>query len=143
MSFEHGNKGDGKHYWLTPGYIFRALDKEFFFDFDPCPWPLPDGFNGLACDWGRSNFVNPPFASIVMPDGKKAGVKAWVKKAIQEAEKGKLSVFLINLWDADALLQRASGIRVLSFSWEAIEDRSPARRKANVGVYVIRPGVDG
>lgn len=124
---------------LSPPQIYRELDKEFKFDFDPCPYPLPKGFNGLTCEWGKSNFVNPPFASITMPNGKKAGVKAWVRKAMAEAAKGKRSVFLINVWDADVLLLRESGIRVLNFAWLAIEDGSPSKRMSNVAVSVIKP----
>lgn len=49
MSFENGNS-DGKHYWLTPPDLYKQLDEEFHFNFDPCPWPLPDGFDGLTCN---------------------------------------------------------------------------------------------
>ncbi len=35
MTYE-GNP-DGRHYWLTPPQLFKALDEEFHFDFDPCP----------------------------------------------------------------------------------------------------------
>jgi hypothetical protein len=31
-----------KKYWLTPPDIYDKLDKEFHFDFDPCPYPLSD-----------------------------------------------------------------------------------------------------
>lgn len=143
MSFEHGNKRTGKHYWLTPPPVYRALNEEFNFDFDPCPYPRPGDFDGLSIAWGMRNFVNPPFASIIMPNGKKAGVAAWTRKARAEAEMGRLSVFLLNLWDGDALLQSAAGIRVLSFAWLAIEDGSPAPRKSNVAVYIIRPNSQG
>jgi len=61
--FHVGNGEDQKHYWLTPPDIYAALDAEFRFDFDPCPFPLPADFDGLTCDWGQSNYVNPPFGS--------------------------------------------------------------------------------
>ena len=70
--FHQGNGGDAKHYWLTPPDLYAVLDAEFHFDFDPCPFPLPDGFDGLTCEWGSSNYVNPPFGSIIH-DGKKKG----------------------------------------------------------------------
>lgn len=58
--FHAGNSNDGKHYWLTPPDLYAKLDEEFHFDFDPCPWPKPEGFDGLTCDWGQRNYVNPP-----------------------------------------------------------------------------------
>ena len=89
--FHIGNGSDGKHYWLTPWDApeFVALKEEFGpFDFDPCPFPLPDGFDGLTCEWGQNNYVNPPFGSI-MHQGKKKGPTAWVRKSIEEWKKGK------------------------------------------------------
>ena len=62
--FHIGNGGNGKHYWLTPPELMADLDNEFHFTFDPCPFPLPEGFDGLTCEWGQSNYVNPPFGSI-------------------------------------------------------------------------------
>lgn len=76
MTYE-GNP-DGKHYWLTPKDLYDQLQAEFAFDFDPCPYPLPDGFDGLTAEWGSSNYVNPPFK----------GPTAWVRKAIEENKKG-------------------------------------------------------
>jgi hypothetical protein len=45
-------RADPRHYWVTPPEMYAALDEEFHFDFDPCPHPRPDGFDGLAVDWG-------------------------------------------------------------------------------------------
>src|SRR5690242_10758148 len=46
--FHNGNGDDGKHYWLTPPELYAALDAEFGFTRDVCPYPfLPDQFDGL------------------------------------------------------------------------------------------------
>lgn len=88
MGFHSGNGDDGKHYWLTPPDLMQALEEEFGFDFDPCPYPKPDDFDGLTAEWGQSNYVNPPFGTIIH-EGKKKGPTAWVRKAIAEHQKGK------------------------------------------------------
>ncbi len=69
--------------WKTPENFYKELDKEFGFDFDPCP-PDPK-FDGLNIEWGKINFCNPPYSSI----------KDWCKKAYEEAKKGKQVVMLI------------------------------------------------
>ena len=70
-------------HWQTPRETYDALDREFRFDFDPCP----HGFmiDGLKEDWGQSNFVNPPFKTIAL----------WIQKAWAEHQKGKRVVMLI------------------------------------------------
>lgn len=127
MSFVIGNK-DGKHYWLTPPELFNTLNNEFNFNFDPCPYPLPDGFNGLTCEWGDSNYVNPPFGSILI-DGKKKGPTAWVRKAIEENKKGKqvVLVYPIDKWIL-MLLENGAAVRNLKdVKWCAIEDGTPGK----------------
>ena len=82
-----------KHnFWLTPPEHYKKLDDEFHFDFDPCPFPKQD-FDGLNVEWGQTNYVNPPFGSIIH-EGKKKGPTAWAKKAIEEYKKGKKVVLL-------------------------------------------------
>ena len=135
MSFYTGNS-DGKHYWLTPPDVYAALDAEFHFDFDPCPYPLPDGFDGLTCDWGSSNYVNPPFASIIH-QGKRKGPTAWVRKAISEYRKGKLVVFVWprDKWELMLLAEMNANVRNLGdVRWLAIEDGTPG---PGIGRYTV------
>ena len=127
MSFEKGNKGDGKHYWLTPPDVFEKMNEEFEFDFDPCPYPRPEDFDGLLAEWGQSNYVNPPFGSYKDPsDGKKKGPTAWARKAIEEFKKGKrvVLVYPIDKW-IHMLLEAGAKVRNLKdVKWLAIEDGS-------------------
>lgn len=122
--FYQGGK-DGKHYWLTPPDLMEKLQAEFNFDFDACPYPLPEGFDGLTCEWGGSTYVNPPFGSIIH-DGVKKGPTAWARKAIAEAEKGKrvVMVYPIDKWVL-RLLDAGAKIRNLGdVKWTSIEDGS-------------------
>lgn len=128
MGFHTGNKKDGKHYWLTPPELYEKLDDEFNFDFDPCPYPLPDGFDGLTCEWGQSNYVNPPFGSIIH-EGKKKGPTAWARKALLEQSKGKdvVLVYPVDKWLL-MLLEHASDVRNLKdVKWHATEDGSEGK----------------
>jgi len=70
--------------WKTPRNIYNILNKEFKFDFDPCP--TRSKYNGLLIDWKKSNFVNPPY-------GKE--LPKWIKKGYEEYLKEKTVVFLI------------------------------------------------
>jgi hypothetical protein len=122
--FHNGNP-DGKHYWLTPPDLYAELDAEHHFDFDPCPYPLPEDFDGLTADWGQSNYVNPPFGSIIH-HGKKKGPTAWVRKALAEHAKGKRVVFVYPLpkWVLMLLEAGATVSNLGDVRWRAIEDGS-------------------
>lgn len=140
--FHVGNGSDGKHYWLTPPDLYGKLNAEFAFDFDPCPFPLPAGFDGLTCEWGQSNYVNPPFGSI-MHEGKKKGATAWVRKAISEAQKGKrvVLVYPIDKW---VLMLLAAGAEVRNLGdvrWLAIEDGSEGKGTGrHIACFVLGGG---
>lgn len=126
--FHQGNGDDGKHYWLTPPELYAQLDAQMHFDFDPCPYPLPEGFDGLTCEWGQSSYVNPPFGSIVH-EGKKKGMTAWVRKALAEQAKGKdvTIVFPIDKW---VLMLVAAGVEISNLGdvrWLATEDGSAGK----------------
>jgi DNA N-6-adenine-methyltransferase (Dam). len=143
--FHLGNVGDGKHYWLTPPDLYAKLNDEFNFDFDPCPYPLPDGFDGLTCEWGKSNYVNPPFGSI-MHDGKKKGPTAWVRKALEEWRKGKrvVLVYPVEKWLlllVGEILGEHAQIRNLGdVKWVAIEDGSTGKGTGrHIACFILEP----
>lgn len=141
--FHQGNGADGKHYWLTPAELYAELDKEFFFDFDPCPYPKPDNFDGLTCDWGQRNYVNPPFGSIIH-QGKKKGPTAWMRKAIEERRKGKLSVVVypVDKWVLMMLSEiEVTDVRNLGdVRWCATEDGSAGKGTGrHIAAFILRP----
>jgi len=73
--------------WVTPDYIYQPLNREFNFDFDPCPIDWEEGMpDGLQIEWGLCNFVNPPYSNV----------NKWIEKADTECKKGKVVVMLIN-----------------------------------------------
>lgn len=127
--FHQGNGEDKKHYWLTPPDLYGQLDAEFHFDFDPCPYPKPEGFDGLTCEWGNVNYVNPPFGSI-MHNGRKKGMTAWVRKAITEHNKGKTVVMVYPIDKWVLMLLKAIGTEVRNLGdvrWHSIEDNLPGK----------------
>lgn len=128
MSFLAGNK-DGKHYWLTPPKLYKRFNDIYHFDFDPCPYPKPVDFDGLTVDWGNSNWVNPPFGSIIGADGKKKGPTAWARKAIEENKKGKnvVLVYPTDKWIHYLLNAGAELISLGDVRWHSIEDNTPGK----------------
>jgi hypothetical protein len=108
-----------QHYWLTPPEIYAKLDSEFNFDFDPCPYPRPEGYNSLDVPWGQVSYVNPPFRKKDTPDGR--GPTAFVRKAIEEHKLGKKVVLMIPtqsyvnlLIEAGAKVRSAGRVKWLS-----------------------------
>jgi len=138
--FHAGNRDDKKHYWLTPPALYASLHAEFSFTFDPCPFPKPDDFDGLTCDWGVSNYANPPFGSIIH-EGKKKGPTAWVRKAISEAASGK-DVVLVYPLDKWVLMLIAAGVEIRNLGdvrWNATEDGSQGKGTGrHVAAFILR-----
>lgn len=143
--FHIGAAADGKHYWLTPPGLYAELHAEFHFDFDPCPYPVPIGFDGLTCEWGKSSYVNAPFGSIIH-EGKKKGMTAWVRKAIIEHAKGKrvVMVYPIDKWVLmllKAVLGEHAQVRNLGdVKWLSIEDGQPHKGTGrHIACFILEP----
>lgn len=93
--------------WATPKAVYAALDREFRFDFDPCPLDgCTDGLAPLYSDWsGKRVFCNPPYGP---------GVSEWLKRGMEAT----CAVFLIpartdTKWFHELVLPKATEIRFL------------------------------
>jgi hypothetical protein len=144
MGFQKGNAKTKKHYWLTPPELFDRLNKEFCFDFDPCPFPKPTGYNGLNVDWGQSSYVNPPFTSLIRnANGKKIGITAWARKCIAEYKKGKkvVLVFPVEKWLLELIAAGAQVRNLGDVKWLAIEDKKPGPGIGrHIACFILDPG---
>lgn len=92
--------------WQTPKAAYQILDAEFAFDFDPCPHNPT--FDGLLVEWGKSNFVNPPYGRQLIK---------WMAKGFRQWSQGRTVVFLVpsrtdTRWWHDYCMQ-ASEIRFI------------------------------
>jgi hypothetical protein len=74
--------------WETPKYFYKELNKEFSFDFDPCPLEqeITPYTDGLIIDWGQRNFINPPYSQKLK--------EGFVKRAVNDFS-DRMNVFLI------------------------------------------------
>lgn len=89
-------------HWQTPPELYKKLNEEFRFSFDPCP--LKPEVDGLTLPWFGNIFVNPPYSQV----------KKWLQKAHEELDNGnaKVIVFLTfantdTAWFHDFVLDRA------------------------------------
>lgn len=79
--------------WQTPAYLFNWYNKQYNFTHDIaashtnhlCPEYFTKEDDALKQEWGKCNFLNPPYSDIT----------PWVTKAIQEQHKGNTTVMLI------------------------------------------------
>ena len=71
--------------WATPKDVYEQLNREFNFDFDPCP--LNYERDGLTIEWGESNFINPPYSRKLK--------EAFINKAFEQSKLGKVCVMLL------------------------------------------------
>ena len=126
-------------YWLTPPDLLANLSEQYGpFDFDPCPCPVPDGFNGLEVDWGAMSYVNPPFRRHDGIDGQ--GPTAFVHKAIAEYKEGRGSVlmlpvqsYVMHLAAAGAEIQSMGRVR-----WLEVDTGEPMKSPSPICAFILR-----
>lgn len=81
----HINNDDN---YATPPEFYEELNSRFNFDFDPCPYNEGEITDcGLQKEWGKRSFINPPYSQKLK--------EQFIKKGIEEMDKGNLCVFLI------------------------------------------------
>lgn len=93
--------------WATPGHVYKALDDEFRFTFDPCPLGgMLDGTGRLLVPWkGQRVFCNPPYGP-------------GIRKFLERWSDAELAVYLIpsrtdTRWFHDIVMPHAKEIRFI------------------------------
>ncbi len=129
-------KNTDSKFWLVPPEIYEPLDKEFNFDFDPCPYPFVR--DGIDIEWGNVNWVNPPFRAKDSMNNH--GPTAFVRKAIEEQKNGKTSVLILPvisllniLFDANAEIRSAGRVR-----WIEVDTGERFKSPSNCAVFILR-----
>ena len=119
-------------FWLIPPELYKKLHKEFNFDFDPCPYPKT--FNSLDMEWGKMNFVNPPFTKI------EGGPTAFVRKAIEEQKKGKSSFITLPIPNyVNLLLEAEAQLRPLGrVKWLECTTKKPMKNPSAISGFFLK-----
>lgn len=93
--------------WATPRELYRSLDAEFGFNFDPCPLDAEtDGRSPLFSEWSHKRvFCNPPYG----PE---------IGKFLDRATEADLAVFLLpartdTRWFHEEVLPKAREVRFI------------------------------
>ena len=129
-------------FWGTPPELYKKLDEEFHFDYDPCPAQKLDRlqeWDGLGGSWGRSNYVNPPYSR------KNGGTMPWIRKGIEESRKGKTVVYLLPVRTfVNELLWAGAEIRPMGrIAWVSLVDpRRTIRSPNHCALFILRGGRD-
>ena len=96
-SSQYMNNGlftSNKDNWETPQELFNKLNRIFSFELDvaadennhKCDLYFSKEQNGLSQEWKSRNWMNPPYGRDIIN---------WIRKANEEAKKGKLTVALL------------------------------------------------
>jgi hypothetical protein len=82
------NRQPKQNDWRTNKDFYALIHKEFKFTFDPCPFRHSiKKWDGTKISWKARNYINPGYDKKTKPE--------FIKKAVEEAAKGKLCVMLI------------------------------------------------
>ena len=115
--------------WPTPQKFYEELDKEFHFNFDPCPLGgVEDGRATLFTSWaGKRVFCNPPYG----PE---------IPKFLARADEAECAVYLVpartdTRWFHDMVLPKAREIRFIRGRLKFGEGKNPAPFPSMVIVY--------
>ncbi len=110
--------------------------------FDPCPHPLPEGFDSLSmkdwpCEPDEVILVNAPFNRQDEVHGR--GLGAWVLKAKSEAAKGKrIALFLPMLSAPHDAVAAGATVRALGrVAWLETQTRQPRSHPTCIGLFMF------
>ena len=123
-------------YWLMPPDKYKALDDEFHFTFDPCPYPFVKG--GIESEWGRINFINPPFRKKDAINGN--GPTAFIRKAISEKQNGKTSVIVVPTQSyVNLMLEAGAELRSMGrIRWLHKDTLEPCKDPSPITAFILR-----
>lgn len=126
-----------KRFWKTPPELMEALNSEFRFTNDVCPFPKPQDHNALIMPWGEMNFVNPPFRKA---DGEGFGPTAFVRKAIAENKLGKKSVLIIPTQSyVNLLLEAGAELRSLGrVRWRECDTNEECKSPSPITMFILK-----
>ena len=131
-----------KKYWMTPPDVYASLSRRFGpFDYDPCPHPLPEGFDGLKKPWGASNYVNPPFrpADVENSTVKRPGPTAFVHKSLAEKKRGNSTVLVLPV-QSYVMHLAAAGAEIVSLGrvrWLDTETGDPCKSPSPICAFFL------
>lgn len=124
-------------YWLTPPDILKAIENEFGPTFDPCPYPRPENYDSLNIEWGNCNYINPPFNT----KHGEFGPTRFIKKAIEQKDKGKTSIIIIpTLSTVNMLLEAGAEPRSMGrIPWIDAETGKPWNKPSCCTMFILKP----
>jgi len=127
-----GEKLIVNEFWLTPPELYKELDLEFNFDFDPCYYPKVK--NSLNMEWGKMNFVNPPFRK------KDGSPTDFVRKAITEQKNGKSSFLTLPTQGyVNLLLEAGAELRSLGrVKWLEATTKKPMKSPSPITGFYLK-----
>ena len=136
MTFNRSLFSTERTNWKTPKALLDELDKEFNFDFDPCPSDNAN-FNGLEIDWKERNYINPPYGRVI---------GLWIEKAYRESLKGKICVMLLpartdTKWFHNIIMPYASEIRFLKGRLKFDDQENSAPFPSMIVVFGVKKTV--